>query len=356
MSAGLVDKIKGVKERLFSMLESMQENLKEIRTDIKETRIDAGYQFKETQAKVDVLNAQVHNLAAEAKWIEQAHYEQLVEYITPSSDDFSYPDDLEQYLRANPEIALLQYLRSFVPSSNVIDIGANVGDVSALLLSAGYRIYAFEPMPETYERLSERFVGVTSGFKSYPYAVGSADGLTEFYAIEVTDEARAQSMDADLSVYATTVKHAVPEGVQYASPIEVKVRSLKSLHAAGEVPSDIGVLKIDTEGGDLEVIRGMGTVKYSVIVSEFWDSAHYFSAGQFGLISDTVGHLRARGYNWHIVIYRAENSNEARFYCNLDMSVKNSWGNVIFFRDYEVFREALKWCSSMLRANHSFRI
>ncbi|MBS2000655.1 MAG: FkbM family methyltransferase [Cyanobacteria bacterium SZAS LIN-5] len=347
MSNGIVERIKSVKDHILSSLETLKSGQEDIRSRQADLR-----------GQIDVLNAQMHDLAREAKTIEQQHHEQIFGELVPASDRFSYPDGLEDYRRSNPEVALLQYLRSYLPSPNAIDIGANVGDVSAMLLSAGYRVFAFEPMPETFERLRERFEQVQSGFKSFPIAVGAKDGVTSFYALEVPDQELSKTMEPDLSVYSTTVKHAVPEGMNYSEPIDVTVRSLKSLHGSGELPADISILKIDTEGGDLEVIRGMGTAKYAVIVSEFWDAEHYFSNGEFGLMQDTVAHLRARGYNWHIVIYRPAGTAyvEPRFYCNLDQSVRGSWGNAIFFRDYDVFKEALKWCSSMLRANSSFRI
>lgn len=347
MSDGIVERIKNVKDRILSSLDLLTSGQAEIRASQSELRGD-----------IAVLNAQMHDLHNESKRIEQQHFDQLSRLVQPCNDRFSYPPDLEQYRRANPEISLLQYLRAFLPSPNAIDIGANVGDVSDMLLSAGYRVFAFEPMPETFERLRERFERVSSGFKSFPIAVGAADGVTSFYNVEIADPELSHSMDPDLSVYGTTVKHAVPQGMNYSEPIEVNVRSLKSLHGAGELPADISILKIDTEGGDLEVIRGMGTAKYAVIVSEFWDAEHYFSNGEFGLLPETVAHLRARGYNWHIVIYRPDGADsvEPRFYCNIDQSVCGSWGNAIFFRDYDVFKEAFKWCSSMLRANSSFRI
>lgn len=347
MSTGLVERIKGVKDRVLFYLEAIKNDQTVLLT-----------QQADLRGQLDILNAQVHDLAREAKRIEQDHHTEVVGLLGTSNEAYSYPADMESYRRGNPEISLLQYLRAFLPSPNAVDIGANVGEVSAMLLSAGFRVFAFEPMPETYERLRERFEDVPTGFKSFPVAVGAADGTTSFYSVNIVDQKLSQSMDADLSVYGTTVQHSVPDGMEYSEPIDVKVRSLKSLHSSGELPPDISILKIDTEGGDLEVIRGMGTAKYSIIVSEFWDAAHYFSNGEFGLLSDTVAQLRARGYNWHIVVYRPHGVGyqEPRFYCNLDQSVRGSWGNAIFFRDYDVFKEALKWCSSMLRSNSSYRL
>jgi FkbM family methyltransferase len=356
MSAGLVERIKGVKDRILFYLEAIKQDQEALRqsqvASDEKIRVIGG----ELNGKIDILNAQMHDLASEAKRLEQQHQDELMFHILRSDNRYSYPLELEEYRRANPEISLLQYLRSFVASPNVIDIGANVGAVTELLLSAGFRVFAFEPLPAAYDKLLSRFEAAV-GFRASPFAIGFADGTTSFYAVEVSDPKLSSSLEADLSVYSTLVKHSVPEGLVYSDPISVKVRSLKSLHDAGELPGDVSIVKIDTEGGDLDVIRGMGNTKYSVIMSEFWDAEHYFSNGEHGLLQNTVAHLRARGYGWHIVIYRElinGISSEPRFYCNIDQSVCSSWGNALFFRDYEVFKEALKWCSSMLQANKSY--
>ncbi|HEY9676787.1 MAG TPA: FkbM family methyltransferase [Drouetiella sp.] len=349
MSTGFVERIKGVKDRVLFYLEEIKkdgEHLAKIQED----------NHQDVRSALSILNAQMHDLAAESKRIEQQHHDDLRKIIRPAFDEFSYPPDLEDYRRHNPEISLLQYLRAYLPSPNVVDIGANIGLVSELLLSAGYRVFAFEPMPQAYHDLCQRFDGVSSGFKAFQIAVGPKDCSADFYSVELENSDLAKSLDKDLSVYSTTVQHAVPAGLKYSDPIEVKMRSMRSLHASGEIPADVAIVKIDTEGGDLEVIRGMNNPKYPVIMSEFWDAEHYFSNGQFGLLNETVAQLRGRGYGWHIVIYRklGENSGEPRFYCNIDQSVKQSWGNVLFFRDYELFREALKWCNAMIRPNNPY--
>jgi hypothetical protein len=62
--------------------------------------------------------------------------------------------------------------------------------------------------------------------------------------------------------------------------------------------------------------------------------------------------MRERNYRWHIVIYRIWGSHDISYYCNSAYSLDNSWGNVFFFKDYEVFSEALKWCSSVMPATY----
>jgi hypothetical protein len=153
-------------------------------------------------------------------------------------------------------------------------------------------------------------------------------------------------------------KHSLPDGVWFAEPDEVQLRMLKTLHQNRVVPLDISVVVMDTEGGDLDIIRGMGKATYHAVMVKFWDGKHRFSQEKIGLLEQTVAEMRRHGYGWHIVIYRVfdgESTSSARYFANIDRSVEQSSGFAIFFRDYSLFAEALKWCSSNLRQNESFR-
>ena len=352
MSVALVERIKAIKDRILFYLETIQGQ---------QVRLSAGQEalfneLEKIQGKLNELGAQVQDLTALSIEVDKQRRDQFETLVAPINDPFSYPEEMEEFRRTNPEVSLLQHLRSFVQTNNVLDIGANVGQVSEQLLSAGFRVFAFEPSPYAYEKLVQRLNGAT-GFKHFPFAIGVKDFNTALYTVEITNEELRQTLDSDLTVYSTLVRHPMPEGLSYGTPLEVRVRSLKSLHESGELPGDVSIVKIDTEGGDLDVIRGMGNTKYAIIMTEFWDAAHYFSKGEFGLLAQTVLHLKNRGYPWHIVIYRVfdgMSGSEPRFYCNIDQSVHASWGNAIFFRDYDTFKEALKWCSAMLPANHSY--
>ena len=110
-----------------------------------------------------------------------------------------------------------------------------------------------------------------------------------------------------------------------------------------------GLVKIDTEGFDLEVIRGMGDYRYPVVITEFWDEKFPFGqSGAYNHIQDLVPAMKKRGYLWHIVLYRVWGSHKVSFYANLPRSVENAWGNIFFFQDYTVFSQALRWCSGLI--------
>ncbi|MGH7916279.1 MAG: FkbM family methyltransferase, partial [Candidatus Binataceae bacterium] len=85
------------------------------------------------------------------------------------------------------------------------------------------------------------------------------------------------------------------------------MRSLESLRKAGEIPQVAGLLKIDTEGFGLEVIRGIGEGRFPV-VTEYWDAAHVFGHSGQGRLEELVREMSARGYRWYIVIYHLDES------------------------------------------------
>ncbi|NJL54682.1 FkbM family methyltransferase [bacterium] len=250
---------------------------------------------------------------------------------------------------SDPETRLMAYLYSYLPSRRALDIGANIGDVAEKLLEVGYEVYAFEPFPNTFDKLKQR-LGDYHDFHGYPMAIGSIDETRDlFIAKDKTDE----NLYKDASLFNSLTKHAMPDNIEFADSISLNVRSLESLHKSNEIPSDIGLVKIDTEGFDLEVLHGMGEHRYQVVVAEFWDvNIPFATSDAFNYLGDMVKEMRTKKYYWYLVIYRIWGSDEASFYCNFPQSLDKSWGNVFFFQNYEIFLQALNWCSSVLKMTY----
>jgi FkbM family methyltransferase len=225
----------------------------------------------------------------------------------------------EDFDLRNPDVGLLAYLFCFLSNGNALDIGANTGEISQRLLDAGYEVFAFEPFPPIFAQLASSLAN-REHFHANHFAIACMDGEMDLHI--VSDE--------------------------FARKAKVPVRSLQSLRQAGEIPAGIGVIKLDTEGYDLEVIRGMGDCSCQVLMANFWDRNMPFGkSGAMNRLDDLVAELRPRGYRWYIVIYRLEGK-PISYYCNQPHSVGGSWGNAIFFKDQPIFQEALQWCSAVL--------
>ncbi len=247
------------------------------------------------------------------------------------------------------DIELMTYLYSYLPHRRAVDIGANRGDVSSRLLQAGYQVYAFEPFPPVIDKLKNR-LGNHPNFQLFPLAIGSENQTQELHI--ATDETPDNTYQ-DASFYSSLTKHSLSEGLVFTDTITVTVKTLASLHDAAELPKDIGLVKIDTEGFDLEVIKGMGNYRYPVVVAEFWDQNFPFGrSGAMNKLPDLVNAMKERDYHWHLVIYRIWGSSDVSYYCNSAYSLDNSWGNVFFFQDYHVFHQALLWCASVMPATY----
>ena len=253
--------------------------------------------------------------------------------------------ETSDYFFTNPELGLLAFLYSYLPSRTILDIGAHIGDVSEHLLKTGYDVYAFEPYPESFRRLTERLAG-RPAFHAFPFALGSVTGELPLYTVR---DASPDNRYEDPTVFHSLAPHGMPADLLFGSTVPVTIRRLADLHREGLIPADPGIVKIDTEGYDLEVIRGMDEHRYPVVMVEFWDEGIPFAAqGLLYTMESMVHEMRQRGYLWYIVIYRVWGHNETAFYSNHDRPVPGSWGNIVFFQDLHVFSQAQQWCSAVL--------
>lgn len=128
----------------------------------------------------------------------------------------------------------------------VIDVGANQGDYVLDILETNpqTKIYAFEPHPITFKKMLSRIT--SQNFFAYNLAVGKqADKLTLYdYA------------DNDGSQHASLYKNVIEKihGGKSMS-YEVDVISLDDFAESNDI-STIHLLKIDTEGNELQVLKG----------------------------------------------------------------------------------------------------
>jgi FkbM family methyltransferase len=126
------------------------------------------------------------------------------------------------------------------PGDDFIDVGANVGVYTILASSAGARVLALEPVPETFQQL-----------------------LDNIYLNRFLDQVRAMNMGAASDAAELTftadegaMDHVVTSADKSQSTVTIQVDALDVL-AEGMSPV---MLKIDVEGFEFEVIRGAGRV------------------------------------------------------------------------------------------------
>ena len=312
------------------------ERIEALRHEVKEQADNIMRHIDSARASLQSCTSAISDLRTAQNHILSVLDEELVHQVSVESNEYAF---------TNPEIGLMQFLYSYLPSRIAIDIGAHVGDVSRSLLESGYEVYAFEPFPPVYEKLVDS-LGQKNHFHPFNFAVGRVE--TEM-PLHIAEDRSAQHTYNDATVFSSLIEHSMPDDLPFTRTVPVSVKTLASLHESGVLPAGVGLLKIDTEGFDMEVIRGMGEHRYPVIGTEFWDTSIPF--GQSGLLytlDSMVQELQQLGYHWHIVLYRVWGRNQTAFYCNHPRAIPNSWGNAFFFRDFSLFSEGQKWCSAVL--------
>jgi FkbM family methyltransferase len=275
--------------------------------------------------RIDSLAADLRELATAVTALHQP---------APKQPDSSSPFD-----RNDPELSLLAHLLPLLPNPIVLDVGANVGHVAASLVDAGFEVFAYEPFEPSFASLQQVAREAAGRLHASPLAIGAADGTAEML-VAVDDSGQAKW---DTSLFHSTVRHPMLEDLSFGEALTVPMRSLASLIGEGAIPANAAVLKIDTEGADLEVIRGAGEARFSVVLMEFWERQHPFGRAGHGDLTTLVGEMRQRGYPWHLVIYRVDMTGELGCVCNVRNPPATSWGNAVFFRDFALFGAAAAW-------------
>lgn len=145
-----------------------------------------------------------------------------------------------------PEERFLRTAAPHLQGGLVLDVGANAGAYAAFVraLAPTATVAAFEPHPRTFQRLAE--AAARHGFEAVNMAVGDEAGSTVLHDFADADGSTQASMDA-------AAVHLHGGGKTVAHPIEC-VRLDE--YAAARGWQRIALLKIDTEGFDLAVLRG----------------------------------------------------------------------------------------------------
>lgn len=135
----------------------------------------------------------------------------------------------------------------------VVDVGANVGDWSRgiSLLTGAPQIIAFEPAPETFEALRRN----TSGHRNIRCVQAALVGRRGITEVEFFAE--PQSELSSTRRLAEWGRHA--HGISGEGATKVRVPATTLDEALADT-AEISLLKIDVQGGELDVLTGAAEV------------------------------------------------------------------------------------------------
>jgi len=130
-------------------------------------------------------------------------------------------------------------------NSIIIDIGANVGDVTRIFSKTNARVIAFEPHPKAFNRLQKKFKK-TENVEVLNLAAGISDRLVKLYLHEDTNKSKD-----DLS----QASSLLIDKPNVSSQFYVNVREIDFSQYINSLALDVDLMKIDIEGYEIELIN-----------------------------------------------------------------------------------------------------
>lgn len=166
------------------------------------------------------------------------------------------------------------------PDWTVVDVGAGMGDftVHAARLCPRGRVYAFEPLPESFARLEEHLrVNGISNATAFPEAIAGADGTLSLYTITgLSGQHRTAGDGADRA----------------GATIAVRATTLSSTFDRLAI-ARCDFLKIDCEGAEFEILLGLPDAAFGRIARIALEYHDHVTAHSH---EELVHFLEARGF------------------------------------------------------------
>ena len=142
-----------------------------------------------------------------------------------------------------PNSRNILFLRKHVSGGTLIDVGANVGSVSLLLADTVENAILFEPNPVAAARARENLVRNRLGFEVYELALSDTTGEIRFECHGAVDVGAHVVVGASSSLTATCAVQCITFD--------------EFLRRHGDPKFPVSLVKIDVEGHENSVLRGM---------------------------------------------------------------------------------------------------
>jgi FkbM family methyltransferase len=166
----------------------------------------------------------------------------------------------------------------------IIQVGANSGQEIPLFKKYTNKIILFEPLKSLCDELRENHKDVVV----FDCALGSIESEEDFYVASNNGESSSLLQPLNHTVFYPSIK--------FLDPIKVEVKRFDSIAKEANIKvNEYNVLITDTQGYDVEVLKGFGDyiINFDLIISEYINSTLYRNDGK---LDDMVTHLASYGF------------------------------------------------------------
>jgi FkbM family methyltransferase len=139
------------------------------------------------------------------------------------------------------------YSKLIQKSDVVFDVGANVGQRSAIFAELARFVVAFEPQAECVRHLKSRF-RFKSNVEIQPVALSDSEGEAVIY------QSSSNTISSMSEKFVKTVGKTVFADEKWDKSITIRTKTLDQMIALYGMP---GFIKIDVEGFEINVLRGL---------------------------------------------------------------------------------------------------
>jgi FkbM family methyltransferase len=139
------------------------------------------------------------------------------------------------------------YAKLIKKSDLVFDVGANVGQRTAIFSNLAHLVVAFEPQVECVRHLKSRF-RFARNVEIQPVALSDSEGEAIIY------QSSSNTVSSMSEKFVDTVGKTVFAEVNWDNRVTIQTKTLDQMIAIYGMP---GFIKIDVEGFEINVLRGL---------------------------------------------------------------------------------------------------
>jgi FkbM family methyltransferase len=238
----------------------------------------------------------------------------------------------------DPETEVLEPLAGLLRCRTAIDVGANRGDFTAALCGQGFAVDAFEPLPSLAEQLAERFAG-RPDIRVHALACSDSDGTATLKL------ATSATGAVDDTLFSSLEAHPSLDGLPFDREVGIRTARLDSILAPNGAHA-VGLLKIDTEGHDISVLKGAGLIEAEALMVEFWEKEHLFNQGKVNnTLDDYLRAVDRKRFPHHVLLWRGTERSAFGWIVDAVAAPKASWGNILFLKDVDSLERLTRWAA-----------